>query len=45
MRRKIKRNMKAQKRNDTQYIKMEHPEEEMVLYDKEDKYDDFIDEE
>ena len=37
--------MKAQKINDTQDIKMEHPEEEMILDDKEDKYDDFIDEE
>ena len=25
-------------------MKMDHPEEDMILYDDQDKYDDFIDE-
>ena len=33
-----------QKKNDTQDMKMDHPEEEIILDDDEDKYDDVIDE-
>ena len=42
--RKIKRIMKKQK-NDIQDMKMYHPEEQMILYDDEDKDDAVIDEE
>ena len=44
-RRKIQRAMKMQEKNNTQDMKMDHPEEDIILDDDEDKYDDVIYEE